>query len=123
MRFSPRAAARWVLDADGRAGAARAQGDDALRLAHAAPHAIRLTGSQGVLAAQLDDRAGVADGLGAVLALGAGPSALAVRVVEHVRVFSTACALELPIPKVRIWPREQERLRHVRFSFVEDRAP
>ena len=70
-----------------------AQRNDALGFAHSAPDAIRLGGLQGMLAAKINDRAGIADGLGAVLALGAGTATLAIWVIKHVRVFSAAGAL------------------------------
>lgn len=72
------------LGSDSDVRLASAQRDNALRLAHAAPHAIRLSGTKGVLAAQLENWARVADGFRPVFTLGASPSALAVRVIKHV---------------------------------------
>ena len=106
------------LGGDGGARLASAQRDNALRLAHAAPHAIRLSGTKGVLAAQLENWARVADGFRAVFTLGASPSAFPVWVIKHVRILSAACALKLPIPKIRIGAGKRMRLRHVQNSFV-----
>ena len=65
----------------------------AFGLAHSAPYAVGLGGLQGMLAAQINDRARIADGFGAILALGACTAAFAIWVIKHVRVFSAAGAL------------------------------
>ena len=94
------------------AAGAAAQQRLALGLAHAAPDPVGLGHLQRVVAALGEDGARVADRLGAVLALGAGAAALAVRVVENLRCLSAARAVELPIPEVRVGSGKLMRLRH-----------
>ena len=81
---------------------AAAQDGLALGLAHAAPNAVGLRNAQGVLAALFEHGAGVADSLCAVLTLGACAAAFPVWVVEDLRCFATARAMQLPVPEIRV---------------------
>jgi len=97
---------RDLLDRDLLA-AVSAQRDGTLRLAHATPHAIGFCGLQRMIAAQLQHWACGTNSFRTVFPLGASASPLAVGVVEHIRIFSTASAMQLPFPKISVGPWKQ----------------
>ena len=91
----------------------RAAKRTALFFGEAAPDAVALAGGDRMLEALDPDRAGGADGLGRPLPRLACRTALALRMEERVGILATACALELPVPDVRIGSGEPGYVRHL----------
>jgi hypothetical protein len=59
---------------------------------------------EGVLAAVLPDRAGLAHGLGGAVAVAARWAPLTLGMEEDVRILAPAGAIELPFPQICNWP-------------------
>ena len=88
----------------------------ALILAHATPHPVGLSDSEGMSSALDEDRTGSAHSLRRHLARFASRATLALGVEERIRIFAAAGSEQLPVPDVRMWSWESRNVSHVSSS-------